>query len=178
MSTSKFNVADKATFTVAGIEFIKFPEANGKVPVVARNLPFTSKFGDNNNLNNSCFLEKLNEIYKKIADEIGEENICEFETDLRTLDGLRPYPGFKSKISIPTFDFYRDNVEIFDMYPVNNWWWLATPESAKPHDEPNWTVCVSPLGRINYFNGDYCNSGVRPFLIFESSLFVSDGKEE
>lgn len=178
MNKAKFNVADKATFTVAGIEFIKFPEVNGKVPVVARNLPFTSKFGDNNDLNNSYFIEKLNEIYKKIADEIGEENICEFETDLRTLDGLRHYPNFKAKISIPTFDFYRDNVEVFDMYPVDSWWWLATPESARPHDEPRWMVCVSPHGDIICDCSNYFSRGVRPFLIFESSLFVSDGKEE
>lgn len=178
MSKAKFNVADKATFEVAGIEFIKFPESNGKVPVVAKNIVFKSRFGDNNNLNNSCFIEKLNEIYKKIADEVGEENICEFETDLRTLDGLKPYENYKSKISIPTLDFYRDNVEIFDIYKPGNWWWLATPESAKPHSEPNWTVCVSPGGNFDYYDSCYNYIGVRPFLIFESSLFVSDGTEK
>ena len=176
MSKAKFNVADKSTFTVAGIEFIKFPEVNGKVPVVARDSLFNSRFGDTNDLNNSYFLEKLNDIYKKIAEEVGEENICEFETDLRTHDGLRPYPNFKSKISIPTFDFYRDIVDVFDMYKLDTWWWLATPESARPHDAPEWTLCVSPLGRISY-RSSYCNRiGVRPFLIFESSIFVSDGK--
>lgn len=178
MSKAKFNVADKATFTVAGIEFIKFPEANGKVPVVARDILFNSRFGDNNDLNNSYFIEKLNESYEKIADEVGEENICEFETDLTTLDGLRPYPNFKSKISIPTFDFYRNNVDVFGIYKLVAWWWLATPESAKPHDEPNWNVCVSPNGRINYDRSNYGDDGVRPFLIFESTLFVSDGTEE
>lgn len=178
MSKAKFNVADKATFTVAGIEFIKFPEVNGKVPVVAKGLPFNSRFGDNNDLNNCDFLKKLEEIYEKIKAEVGEENICEFETDLRTLDGFRPYPNFKSKISIPTFDFYRDNVEIFDMYPVDDYWWTATPESAKPHDDQNWVVCVSPRGGIFGNISDFINCGVRPFLIFESTLFVSNGTEE
>ena len=175
---SKFNVSDKSTFTVAGIEFIKFPEVNGKVPVIAKNILFNSKFGDNNNLNNSFIIDKLNDIYIKIADEIGEENICEIETDLITLDGLRPYPNFKSKISIPTLDFYRDNVEIFDMYKPNCWWWTATPESAHPHDDPKWTVCVSPLGCFNYIGSNYGKFGVRPFLIFESTLFESYGTEE
>lgn len=178
MNKAKFNVADKATFTVAGIEFIKFPEVNGKVPVVARNLLFTSKFGDNNNLNNSCFLKNLNELYEKIASEIGEENICEFETDLRTLDGLKPYPALEAQIGVPTFDFVRQNADVFDMYPVDDYWWTATPESAKPHDDPNWVVCVSPHGDINYDRSNYYYYGVRPFLIFESTLFVSDGTEE
>lgn len=175
---SKFNVADKSTFTVAGIEFIKFPEVNGKVPVVAKNILFNSKFGDNNNLNNSFIIDKLNDIYIKIADEIGEKNICEFETDLRTPDGLRPYPNFKSKISIPTLDFYRDNVEIFDMYKTDCWWWTATPESASPHDAPDWSLCVSPLGNFDCHISLYNNGGVRPFLIFESTLFESYGTEE
>ena len=63
-------------------------------------------------------------------------------------------------------------VEVFDKHPVKNWWWLATPDSAKPHYDPVWTVCVSPSGGIygGYYSGDY---GVRPILIFESSIFES-----
>lgn len=178
MSKAKFNVADKATFTVAGIEFIKFPEVNGKVPVVARNLPFKSRFGDNNDFTNSDIREKLDELLKKIKSEVGAENVCSFETDLTALDGLKPYPALNSEISIPTFDFVRQNVEIFDMYPVDDYWWTATPDSAQPHASPSLVVCVSPRGDI-FCRGSFYNlSGVRPFLIFESTLFVSDGTEE
>lgn len=175
---SKFNVADKATFTVAGIEFIKFPEVNGKVPVVARNLPFNSCFGDNNDFTNSDIREKLDELLKKIKSEVGAENVCSFETDLTALDGLKPYPALNSEISIPTFDFYRQNVDIFDMYPVDDYWWTATPDSAPPHASPTLVVCVSPRGVINYIRSICINIGVRPFCIFESTLFVSDGTEE
>jgi len=63
-------------------------------------------------------------------------------------------------------------VEIFDQHKVEKWWWLATPESAKPHDSPWWTLCVSPSGRI--YGDYYCSvNGVRPFLIFKSSIFES-----
>lgn len=178
MSKAKFNVADKATFTVAGIEFIKFPEVNGKVPVVAKDLPFNSRFGDNNDFTNSDIREKLNELLEKIKSEVGAENVCSFETDLTALDGLKPYPALEAEIGIPTFDFVRQNADIFDMYPVDDYWWTATPESAQPHDEPRWVVCVSPRGGISYYGSRYFNRGVRPFLIFESTLFVSDGTEE
>lgn len=179
MSKVKFNVADKSIFTVAGIEFIKFPEVNGKVPVVAKNLLFKSRFGDINDFTNSDIRERLAEILEKIKSEIGTENICSFETDLTTLDGLKPYPALEAQIGIPTFDFVRQNVEIFDMYPVDGYWWTATPDSGEPHDFPLLVVCVSPHGDIVYDNcGRYNNGGVRPFLIFESSIFVSDGKEE
>lgn len=161
-------------FKVADIEFIKFGEENGRVIAVAMNCIFDSKFGDNNNLTESKILSKLeNEFLPKIIAEIGEDNILEVETDLTTLDGLKPYGNMISKVSLPTLDFYRQNVEIFDKYMCDEWWWLATPESAQPHDNPCWVLCVSPSGRVydwycynNYF-------GVRPFLHFVSSIFVS-----
>lgn len=178
MSTAKLNVADKATFTVAGIEFIKFPESNGKVPVVARDILFNSRFGDNNDFTNSDIREKLNKLLEKIKSEVVAENICSFETDLTALDGLKPYPTLKSEISIPTFDFVRQNVEVFDMYPVDGYWWTATPDSALPHANPHLVTCVSPRGRVSYNYSRFNGIGVRPFLIFESTLFVSDGTEE
>lgn len=166
-------VKDGEAFKVGGIEFIKFPSVNGKTPVVAREILFNSRFGENNNLIESRVLERLEtEILPKVIAEVGEENVCTFETDLTTLDGLKPYGIMESRISLPTFDFYRANVDIFDKHPVENWWWLATPDTASPHYDPVCTVCISPSGDVG---GDfYCfDYGVRPILIFESSIFES-----
>lgn len=167
-------VKDGETFTIAGIEFIKFPAVNGKVPVMTRGYLFTSQFGNrSNDLRQSPILKKMqDEILPKIIEAIGEENVCTFQTDLTTLDGLKPYGVLESKVSLPTLDFYRANVEIFDKYKVDRRFWLATPESAKPHDDPYWTLCVSPSGYFYYY---YCSLGyaVRPFFYFESSIFGS-----
>ena len=136
---------------------------------------FRSTFGDDNNFTTSKIFKKLQtEFLPKIIEAVGEENVCEFETDLTTLDGLKPYPVLKSKISLPTLDFYRNNVEIFDKFKADSWWWLATPESSDAHSNSNWILCVSPFGNIFYCNG-CCNDGigVRPFLIFKSSIFES-----
>ncbi len=161
------------TFKIGEIEFIKFLDNDGVTVAVTKDILFRSEFGNDNNFHTSKVLERLNEeVLPKIIEAVGEENVCEFETDLTTLDGLKPYGPLKSKISLPTFDFYRTNVEIFDKYKVNDWWWLATPESARPHDAPNWIVCVSPSGRISGDNYDF-RSGVRPFLCFVSSISVS-----
>lgn len=170
-------VKDGETFQLGGIEFIKFPAMNGGTPVVMKNIVFRSRFGDNNDLRSSDVQKKLEaDILPKIIAAIGEENLCTVKTDLITLDGLKPYGVMESLISLPTLDFYRANVEIFDKYPVNDWWWLATPESAKPHDEPKWITCVSPSGCINFNVYDYYCNGVRPFLIFNSSIFESSEK--
>ena len=168
------NVQDGETFKIAGIEFIKFPATAEGVPVVARYLQNTMAFGDNNDLRESKVLRWLREEFiPKIVAAIGEENLVSFKTDLTTLDGLKDYGYMESKISLPTMDFYRQNVEIFDRHPVKDWWWLATPESCRPHDDPYWTLCVAPSGFIDYYHYHYDSHGVRPFLIFKSTIFES-----
>ena len=166
-------VKDGETFKVGDIEFIKFPSVDGMTPVVTKNIVFRFRFGDDNNLKTSDVLKQLEaEFLPKIIEAVGEENVCTFKTDLTTLDGLKPYGEIESKISLPTFDFYRANVEIFDENKVNSWWWLATPESAKPHEDPDWIVCVAPSGCFDNFNYNR-DHGVRPILYFVSSIFDS-----
>jgi hypothetical protein len=169
-----FNVKDGDTFKIAGIEFIKFPDKDGMTAVVAKNILFNSAFGDNNDLRSSQALKRLKEeILPKIIMVVGEENVCTFPTDLTAWDGLNPYGVMDEKISLPTMDFYRANVEIFDKHPVNNWWWLATPDTAQPHGAPTWILCVSPSGYIFIDFDGYCDFGVRPVLYFKSSIFES-----
>ena len=162
------------TFTVAGMEFIKFPDKDGATPVVMRDIAFLSRFGENNNLKESDVLERMQkEILPKLVEELGEENVLTFRTDLTALDGLKPYEDLESKISLCPLDFYRENVEIFDRYPVDTWWWLANPESAPPHEDPWWVLCVSPSGYVYFSSHDFDYVGVRPFCIFNSSIFGS-----
>lgn len=168
------NVKDGDVFTVAGVEFIKFPDKDGVTPVVAKDVVFRSVFGGDNNFVNSEILKRLEtEFLPKIAEAVGAENLLPVKTDLTTLDGLKTYGEMESMVSLPTLDFYRENVEIFDKHKVGVWWWLATADSAKPHYDPVWVTCVSPRGIICYdfyFSDDI---GVRPFLNFVSSIFGS-----
>ena len=163
------------TFKVADIEWIKFAEKDGNVIAVAKDSLFDSQFGSNNNYaDNNCIVRnKLEtEILPKIENEIGAENLIDFETNLFSLDGDKQYGKYKSKIGLPTFDFYRENVDIFDKHKLDDWWWLATPYSTDKHWNNYWISCVSPCG--NVINDDYNGSnGVRPFLIFVSSISVT-----
>ena len=160
-------------FNVGGFEFIKFSDENGETVAVAKDTVFRSEYGTNNNLAESKIMEKLEkEVLPKLSEAIGEENILEHEVDLTSLDGLKTYGSVKSKISIPTFDFYRANVKVFDEHKIDKWWWLATPDTTPEHYNNLWGSCVSSVGGIN---SDSCNitDGVRPFLKFISSISVS-----
>ena len=162
------------TFKIGQMEFIRFADTPAGTPVVMKDIAYRSRFGDNNDFRSSDILKRLQEeVLPKIIEAVGDENVCEFETDLITLDGLKNYGTMRSRISIPTFDFYRANVAVFDQHKPDKWWWLATADSAKPHFDPICSLCVSPSGDIG---GDICfnvYNGVRPFCILKSSIFGS-----
>lgn len=165
------DVAVGDTYFIGDMEFIKFPDMNGGSVAVMRNSAFDSEFNDtkDNNFANSAPLKRLKkEILPKIEAVVGRENVLEFETDLFTIDGLDIYGTMHSKISLPTFDFYRKNRAIFDKYKLEGYFWLATANS-----EDTWATCVAPRGRVGNGTGSYHYFGVRPFLIFDSNIFVS-----
>lgn len=163
-------IATGETFVVAGIEFIKFPEKDGKFVAVAKGSIGDKVFDNNSNdFSKSALLKYLEkEILPKIEAEAGAENVLEFETDLFSLDGHRKYGKMQSKISLPTFDFYRENKEIFDKHPLDDWWWLSTPNGEKYY-----VAMVAPSGYVSFNDCDYYVGGVRPILLFSSSIFVS-----
>lgn len=167
-------IPDGAIFKIGKYEFIKFSEESGVVTAVSKDSLFDSRFGNNNNFAESDVLQKLKEdILPEIETYIGAENVLEFETDLLSLDGSAKHGTVRSKVSIPTFDFYRKNRAVFEKYKLDEWWWLATPDSTSEYFNDDWCVSVSPSGCIsdNYYC--YGNDGVRPFWNFVSSIFVS-----
>lgn len=169
MHLHEVNIGD--TFKVANVEFIKFTNDGDKVIAVAKDSLYDSRFGDDSNFGESDIKAKLeNEVLFKIEAAVGAENVFEFETDLLAFDGTRPFPNVKSKISLVTLDFYRHNREIFDKYMLDDYWWLSTPDSEA---YKRIVLCVSPSGDVGIIHG-FCNYfGVRPFLIFSSSISVS-----
>lgn len=169
---NKINAKVGETFKVGKYELIRFAEKDGGVRVVFKDCPFRSAYGKNNNLAESEIMDKLGDILAEIEADIGAENVLEFETDLTSLDGSKKHGVMHSRISLPTFDFYRENRAIFEKYKLDMWW-LATPWETSEYTDDDWIACVSPLGYFNYGLYDYCLSGVRPFLIFSSSIFES-----
>ena len=160
-------------FRIGKYEFIKFIDENGNIIGVLKDNLCNMEFGNNNNFSKSDILNKLNnEFLSEIENIVGSENLIEFETDLISLDGSKKHGTMKSKVSIPTFDFYRKNRATFAKYNLNDWWWLVTPHTTSEFVNDYWVVCVSPHGDV--YRNYYCGSlGVRPFLTFISTIFDS-----
>lgn len=111
------------------------------------------------------------EIYKKICEEIGTENVIGFERDLLSLDGQSEYGTCKDFVSLISIDEYRKYRSMIPNF--KEWWWTLTPYSTKCNDDAIWCTVVSPSGYVDY---GLCNSQdcVRPVCIFSSTLFESE----
>ena len=166
-----------AIFKIGTREFISFGDENGSVFAVLKESTYDSKFGKNNNFSESEIFKKLQEEFlPEIENIVGAENVLEFETDLLSLDGSAQYGVITSRISLPTFDFYRKNRATFEQHKLDEWWWLSTPDSTPEWNTNYYVKVVSPSGDIiNRIYG--INFGVRPFLSFKSSIFVSCDEE-
>lgn len=111
------------------------------------------------------------EIYKKICEEIGTENVIGFERDLLSLDGQSEYGTCKDFVSLISIDEYRKYRSMIPNF--KEWWWTLTPYSTKCNDDAIWCTVVSPSGYVDYGRFDDLY-GVRPVCIFSSTLFESE----
>lgn len=171
---NKIEIINEDLFRIGKYEFIKFTDDNRNVIGVLKDSLGDMRFGDNNDFPKSGILKKLNkEFLPEIESIVGAENVLEFETDLISLDGSKEHGTMKSKVSLPTFDFYRNNRAMFAKYKLDDWWWLATPDTTSEYADDDWVVCISPRGGIDRSNYFYFHVGVRPFLTFVSTIFDS-----
>ena len=171
---SRIEIINEELFKIGEYEFIKFVDDKGNIIGVLKDSLGDMRFGDSNDFSKSDILAKLNkEFLPEIEKIVGSENVIEFETDLTSLDGSKKRGTMKSKVSLPTFDFYRNNRATFAKYNLDDWWWLATPHTTSEYANDWWISCVSPRGYFDcyYYCDDY--GGVRPFLTFVSSIFDS-----
>ena len=155
------------TFTVGDIEFINFgtDEKTGGIIGVARHSLFDHRFGPNDNFAVSDVLDALNDrVLPKLVEDIGEENLLEFEVDLLDPDRPNHYANLTTKIAIPTRDFYNNYGVLFDEYSMHEYWWLCSPIRGNVH-------YVTPNGWLDWGAGLHNKLGVRPMCIFNPEIF-------
>lgn len=117
------------------------------------------------------------EILNEFVAEFGEDNICENEAGLVTVDGQEVFGKLLTKVRPVTFDEVRKYNELLVNNELPDWYWTCTSWSTSERDWPYSVAVVSPSGDVYYFN---CISsiGVRPFCILKSNIFVSKVEEE
>lgn len=132
----------------------------------------SEEFGSSNNYNGSNVDMLCEKFAEELATVVGAENIILHTVDLTTDDGLKDYGSIERRVSLFTADQYRKYVDILDKHRLDIWTWTATAFSTPKHDDDLWVKCVSPLGFISSYDC-HVGSGVRPFCILNSNIFVS-----
>lgn len=162
------------TFKVGDLEFIVLEHTDNGTNVILKDFWTIDKFDDStNNYANSNIFNKLNfAFYNKLIDVIGEENIIMHKVDLTTDDGRKDYGSVCDYINLLTCDMYRKYVTILDKYKPKKWWWLATAYSTASNGYSCAVRCVNINGTLCYYGCDSI-SGVRPFCILKSNIFIS-----
>lgn len=117
------------------------------------------------------------EILNEFVAEFGEDNICENEAGLVTVDGQKVFEKLLTKVRPLTFDEARECNDLLVNKDIPDWYWTCTPWSTKERGWKYSVAVVSPSGSIDYY---VCNDsiGVRPFCILKSNIFVSKVEEE
>lgn len=117
------------------------------------------------------------EILNEFVAEFGEDNICENEAGLVTVDGHEVFGKLLTKVRPVTFDEVRKYNELLVNNELPDWYWTCTSWSTAERDWPYSVAVVSPSGDISSNDCNYCN-GVRPVCILKSNIFVSRVEED
>lgn len=117
------------------------------------------------------------EILNEFVAEFGEDNICENEAGLVTVDGQEVFGKLLTKVRPVTFDEGRKYNELLVNKELPDWYWTCTSWSTAERDWPYSVAVVSPSGRVNDYNC-FCSNGVRPLCILKSNIFVSRVEED
>ena len=147
---------------------------DGKALTLTADYIFTDIFDkSSNNYANSYIRKRLEEeALPEVEKAFGAENVCEFELNLLSEDGLDTYGEIKTKCSLLTSEQYRKYTRLISNYKVEYWWWLATADSTTERDDDVWVRCASDRGYLYNDDCDFHN-GVRAVCIFKSDIFVS-----
>ena len=163
------------SFMIGEHEFIVLDQGVDVTKVIskgfmAKNINFDHNTRDYNKSEIKKFIEE--KIQLVIESEVGAENIIEHEVSLRSLDMQKEFEDVSAKVRPITFDEARLYNDLLVNEDLDNWWWTLTPWSTAKRGYRYGMTVVFPSGCIG---NDDCNyySGVRPFCILKSNIFVS-----
>ena len=164
------------TFSVFGDTFVALDLVDGNVLAIRKEIWKSAPFDTSgvNNLRTASIAAHLVEYFLGLCKQGASEDTVAMNTiDLKATDGTREYGTFGMRAGLLTLEQYGKYQHIIP--DVDDWWWLATPWRTPAQKGGSSTlawVCVSGGG---CYGADLCalTYGVRPALLFASSLLVS-----
>ena len=164
-------------FKIAEYDFIVLEQQDGRTAVVSKTLMAEDiVFGESKDYGTSnirALIEK--DIQPIIENAVGAENVVEHEVNLTSVDMQNEYGTCRCKVRPITFDEAREHNDLLVNKGLSDWWWTCTPWSTEERGWKYSVAVVSPSGGIRSRSYDFF-SGLRPFCILKSNIFVSKGE--
>lgn len=166
------------TFKIGAHDFIVLEQNGCRTNVIskgfmAEDIVFDSDTIDYNKSNLKEIIEK--NIQPVIEAGVGAGNIIKQVVSLTSVDMQDEFKPCYCKVRPITFDEARKYNNLLVNKELNDWWWTCTPWSTADRGWKYAISVVSPSGDVNY-DSCSCFSGVRPFCILKSNIFVSKGE--
>ena len=165
-------------FKIGEHDFIVLMQCREETAVISKGFMAENvKFEEDSRSYKESSLKKVieNLIQPVIEKEVGSKNLIEHEVDLTSVDMKDELGRDRCKVRPITFDEARQYNDLLVNKNLNDWWWTCTPWSTEDRGWKYSIAVVAPSGRID---GSRCSvsSGVRPFCILKSNIFVSKGE--
>lgn len=169
------------TFKIGEHDFIVLEQngCSGTTNVISKgfmseDIVFDDDTKDYNNSNLKKIIEE--NIQPAIEAGVGVGNIIEQVVSLTSVDMQGEFKPCYCKVRPITFDEARKYNNLLVNKDLDDWWWTCTPWSTADRGWKRTITVVSPSGNFD-IGGCDCGSGVRPFCILKSNIFVSKVEE-
>ena len=121
----------------------------------------------NSNLKEYCDTE----VYEEFSEIFGEDNICDEEVLLITMDGQKKYGICNCRVRPLTFDEWRKYNQYLPKEVFNEWYWLCTPWSTPDRGWEHSVAVCNNAGTLNGY-GAYYSIRCAPACVISSSVKV------
>lgn len=162
-------------FEIGKNDFIVLEQIGAEAKIISKNFMAEDIVYDEDSRDyNESNLKKVIEdkIQPIIESEVGENNLVEHTVELTSVDMQHEFDDCKCKVRPITFDEARKYNNLLPNKELDDWWWTCTPWSTTERGWKYGMAVVSSAGNVcDYICGS--SSGVRPFCILKSNIFVS-----
>lgn len=167
-------------FSVFGDTFVALDRVDSNVLAIRKEVWKSAPFdtGGVNDLRTASITGHLVEYFLGLCKQGASEDTIAMNTiDLKATDGTREYGTFGMRAGLLTLEQYGKYQHIIP--DADDWWWLATPwrTPAQKGGSSGVSWYCNSDGYADYYNCTY-TYGIRPALLFTSSLLVSYQDEE
>lgn len=151
-------------------EYIVLDHSKDTTTVITKDFTKEMEFGQSGDYLTSDVRKYCNgEFYNELVAAVGTENIVKYTVKLVADDGTGKGKTCCDNVSIITTENYRHYREFLKAY--GDLWWTATRVTYDDEDFARDICCVRSNGVLDWYGCDCC-SGIRPFCILNSSIFV------